>query len=163
MAGPTLLTPNPDDAISAQNVDLYIAGSSSRVGGMESFDARVQIPKEVQGATDGRSRFRRTGPITVQWTAGRILLHGQSFLDLMGPNFVPNQQNYGNYNWDAAIFDIVHQFQSVNPTGVVTNAGGWTVTYATITEYGAGHSDAYQFWMENVQGIALGFYQQGDI
>lgn len=153
--------PLPDDSVYAQFCHLYIAGASQELGGMEELNARLQIPTEIMGATDGKSRYRRTGPIQVQWTARRILLQKQSIIDVFGSDAVSNTgpNGYGNYNWDQLIFDIVEQFQSGFPSSVA-KSGGWTLRYCKITEYGVGHSDAYQFFMEDVTGMALGMFQQ---
>lgn len=148
-----------NDAVWAQRVHLFIAGSSKEVGGMQSMDMRMEVPKEISADTMGKSRLRRTGPMQVRWTARRWMLQRSSLVDLLGPDIVSNPNYYGNYNWDDLIFDILEMYTAVSPVGAVAVGGGWSIRYATVTEWGVSHSDPYAYWTEDIQGIGLGMFQ----
>lgn len=152
--------PYTNDAIWAQDVHLFIAGNPTEVGGMQSIDLRTQIPKNVEADTQGKSRFRRTGPIICNWTARRWMLYKQGLIDLLGSDVVQDAtKSYGNYNWDQLIFDMVEQYSLLTPQGVASQTGGITLRYCTVTDWGVGHSDPFAFWTEDLQGIALGSFQ----
>jgi hypothetical protein len=120
---------------------------------------QLSVPKEVTADTMGKSRYRRTGPMEVRWTARRWVLYKSTIIDLLGSSAVANHDSYGNYNWDQLIFDISDFYAMLTPSGVTLQSGGWNLRYCTVTRWGIGHGDPFAFWAEDIEGIALGMAQ----
>ena len=164
-----------EDTISAQFVQVVLntgSGNTQPLGGMQRFEARFTNPMEIAGATDGKSRFRRTGPYRVDWSASRFQLRSpDSIVDQAGMGQGGNttvkgaSDIYGNYNWANVVFDIYENFMEMGPqvlgglVGITKGQGGWVLHYCVLTEWRVTFNDGYQFLLEDVQGLALGMYQ----
>lgn len=179
---PQVISDTEQGAISAQFctvkfANVNVGGSASTLssgsslpvlGGMQTFEADFENPIEIVGAMDGLARIRATGPYRLNWTASKFLIRKAALPDLLGFNAASMASvldPYQNYPWRAMSFDIIETFAELTlgnagnsqQLGISAGSGSWLVKTAQMQRWRISNANPYEFLMENISGLALGW------
>lgn len=154
------------DQVEGQDMQVILNGYPNNVssgvngvvlGGVQAVRGGVRAPKAIRNDILGVKRYQRTGPVTVEWSCSSFTLYRQTLADVF--NLTTNASfDYGNYNWNRLVFDLVEKYAAADQNGITFITGGWTISKAVVVNYDLDLTDPNTIVMQNMTGLAFAMF-----